>query len=187
VFIVIGVEAVQDPSKHVHVLEVAAVAVDPAGREAAAFESIVNPGGFEIPQDVLERTGLLRKDIQGAPDPGNAADKLRTFLGAYPEARIMAYNLDRAKRLLSIDPWKVASWGDCIREKLLMRTGVGDSEEVKLYDAAQLYKIPVAVTRRALSDARISVEIIGKMERRMHNVSEADFLREAEYIMENGL
>ena len=193
-YIIIGVEAVPHSgiAGGVHVIDIAAVMVDPACREVAAFESLVRPDEAvlaALKKETLEMTGLTPDELRAAPGPADAAERLRTFINANQGAAFVAYNVQRARRLLRDKPWGLSNpWNCSIRERVIDSLACEDAApDLKLYEAALFLKIPVPIKRRALSSARLGMEILGKMERETHNISDANFLREAEYTMEEGL
>jgi exonuclease len=189
---VMGVEVIPALA-YPKIIEVAAVIVGEKGKEIDSFESLVNPGG-EIDEKALETRGLSRRDLEEAPDPENAANRLRTFLGAYKNPEFRAFNLERAKRLFHPHPWNVSylSWGRSIgRAVLAFLESDGLIEEgvksLKLYESASFFKIPIPLRRRALPNARVSAEIFGKIAGFQDKITDRDFLREAEYLLEDGL
>jgi DNA polymerase III epsilon subunit-like protein len=191
-FIIFGVEALPHSSnKGPEVFEVAAIAMAPCCREMAAFESLVRPSEealWGLRKEALEMTGLSVDDLRSAPVAADAANRLRAFINANHATGYVAYNVRRARRLLGDKPWELAKpWEGSIRERVIDILPTDEIPDIKLYEAALFLKIPVPIKRRALSSARLCAEILGKMERGTHNISDANFLREAEYTMEEGL
>lgn len=185
--VIFGIRAFPSDRGH-QVFDIAAIAVDASGQDACVFESLVRPD-CAAPMDILEASGLRGRELELAPPPKAVGERLAQFLIAVQPASYWAFNVDRATRLIGKEPWDIKfNKESCLRTKVLRNFGEEDSPEFKLYDAARLLKTLVPLKRRALSDARVSIEILCKLQRMTHNIStNADFLREAEFILEEGL
>lgn len=81
--IVFGIEVIQRASCNPEIIEIAAVVVDEAGREADCFQSCVNPGKEALAglsREALEPSGISMDGLGGSPGRENVANSLRTFL-----------------------------------------------------------------------------------------------------------
>lgn len=189
----IGIEVIHRPDVSSEIIDIAAVLVGENGREKEAFQTAVNPGEKALAwiyENAVQAGGLSLEDLRAAPSPGNAAEGLQTFLKAHPGTTLNAFNLNRAKKLLSQPPWDIREgWGICIRHHMadLIEDESVSIESLKLYDVAKFLKIPIPIQRRAISDARLSAEIFGKLTKKSVNMADIDFLSEAQYIIEDGL
>jgi DNA polymerase III epsilon subunit-like protein len=200
-YIVLGIEAIQRVPAAPEVLEVAAVWIDQTGREAACFQTYVNPGMQTLEKICPKTFQAVKDDVAGLEnvlDAVEAARGLRAFLDTRPVAQVHAFNIDRAKRLLGKAPWNLnGRFGTDIRssvlEILMEREGWDDdsaeAKNLKLYDAAKAFGVPVPERRRALSDARMGAEILGKIKgmKDTIRVTRSDSIREAAYLLEDGL
>lgn len=190
-----GIELAQKTSFSPEIIEIAAVCLDETGTEKDRFESLVLPGAdilAALPVDALGSTGISREALAAAPAPAEAAGPLRAFLEAHKGALLHAFNLPRAKKLLGEAPWNVPAdrWGKDILEdisEIMEAEGVALGEHgLRLYDAAAFFRLPIPPKNRALPHARVSAEILGKMQKLLAKLSDTDFLTEARYLMEDG-
>jgi hypothetical protein len=171
----VGIETEGSSVYNARIVEIGAILVNSALSESAHFDAVLSPPA-----------------IKGV-SVDEAAASLRAFLDRAPEAKIQAFGIHKAKRLLGVAPWSVpeARWSDCVRKKaiehLISFRAIGKLPDgifklPGLWDTAAIFNVdPVMTGSRALGRARATHEIYAHLKDDM-NVAD-----EAKYMMENGL
>jgi DNA polymerase III epsilon subunit family exonuclease len=153
--VVIDVETTGTDAKMSDLIEVAAVKVQ-GTKVIDRWSTFVNPGRPIVGNQMH---GITDKDIQGAPSPKEAADKLLAFVG---DAMVVGHNVGFDLGFIE------EAVGDGFRFKpgtyldtlVIAREGYPGAESYKLGDLARFFGVELAQGHRALPDAEATADLL---------------------------
>lgn len=198
----VDVETTGRQAPQAHIIEVAAVVMDPYYREIDHFESLANPGEDALRSadpEALRVNRITPEMIREAPPVDLVAKKLNDFLDTYWGATFHSFNNEFDLQFLELPPWTIRHrrWGECVmnaamevmaRAQALRIRDDGKPKWPKLTEAAAFFKVPYGDGHRALHDCRVAgrihAEILKQREMAMAGRQASD---EARCMMEYGM
>jgi len=196
----LDVETTGRKSPRSHIIEVAAVALDPDFKEIAHFESLANPGeeALELADpEALLVNRITKEMVRSAPPAEEVARKLNAWLDQFWGSTFHAFNKEFDQWFLEKTPWtiKPRHWGECVMHAAMERMAIvgalgtrhdGTPKYPKLTEAAAFFKVPYGDGHRALHDCRVSGKIHAEILRqRAQDACEVD--DESLYLTDYGL
>ncbi len=153
--VVIDTETTGTDPKMSDLLEIAAVKIK-GTKVVDRWSTFVNPGRPIIGNQMH---GITDKDVNGAPSPKEAADKLLAFVG---DALIVGHNvgfdlgfIEEAKG----DGFRFQA-GTYIDTLVIARDGYPGAESYKLGDLAKFFGVELSQSHRALPDAEATANLL---------------------------
>ncbi len=153
--VVIDVETTGTDPKMSDLVEVAAVKIK-GTKVVDRWSTFVNPGRSIVGNQMH---GITDKDVQGAPSPKEAVEKLFAFIG---DALVVGHNVGFDIGFIE------AAMGDGFRVRpesyldtlVIARDGYPGAESYKLGDLARFFGVELSQSHRALPDAEATAELL---------------------------
>jgi DNA polymerase III epsilon subunit family exonuclease len=153
--VVIDVETTGTDPKMSDLVEVAAVKIK-GTKIVDRWSTFVNPGRPIVGNQMH---GITDKDVQGAPSPKEAVEKLFAFIG---DALVVGHNVGFDIGFVE------AAMGDGFRVRpesyldtlVIAREGYPGAESYKLGDLARFFGVELSQSHRALPDAEATAELL---------------------------
>jgi len=171
-FVVVDTETTGLDTASDHVIDVGAVRLDEDLEVVDRFTTLVDPG-VPVPLFVSRLTGITDADLAGAPEAGEALERLRAFVG---DCTLVGHNaafdrdmLAAAARRSGTRPLDGA-WFDTLEAALL------------LFPELDRHALPVLVeefgldrpAHRALPDAEATAEVLARLARRAAGLADVE-------------
>jgi polyribonucleotide nucleotidyltransferase len=154
--VVIDVETTGFDPKMSDLVEIAAVKV--RGTEIVdRWSTFVNPGRPIVGNQMH---GITDNDVQGAPSPKAAADRLLDFIG--PDALVVGHNVGFDISFIEEamgDGFRVRP-GSYIDTLVIAREGYPGAESYKLPELARFFGVELSQSHRALPDAEATANLL---------------------------
>ena len=153
--VVIDVETTGTDPKMSDLVEVAAVKIK-GTKIVDRWSTFVNPGRSIVGNQMH---GITDKDVQGAPSPKEAADKLLSFVG---DALIVGHNVGFDLGFIEEargDGFRFQP-GSYLDTLVIAREGYPGAESYKLGDLARFFGVELSQSHRALPDAEATAELL---------------------------
>jgi DNA polymerase III epsilon subunit-like protein len=197
----LDVETTGRPSPKSHIIEVAAVVLDPQFQEIGHFQSLANPGDEAMllaDPEALRVNRITPEMVRAAPPAEEVARRLRVWLDQFWGATFHAFNKEFDQWFLEKTPWtiKPRHWGECVMHAAMERMGSagalgtrydGTPKYPKLSEAAAFFKVPYGEGHRALHDCRIAGKVHAEIIRQRINEEECDPNDETLYLTDYGM
>ncbi len=153
--VVIDVETTGTDPKMSDLVEVAAVKIK-GTKIVDRWSSFVNPGRPIVGNQMH---GITDKDVQGAPSPKDAADKLLSFVG---DALIVGHNVGFDLGFIEEARGEGFRFqpGSYLDTLVIAREGYPGAESYKLGDLARFFGVELSQSHRALPDAEATAELL---------------------------
>ena len=153
--VVIDVETTGTDPKMSDLVEVAAVKIK-GTKIVDRWSTFVNPGRSIVGNQMH---GITDKDVQGAPSPKEAADKLLAFVG---DALIVGHNVGFDLGFIEEARGEGFRFqtGSYLDTLVIAREGYPGAESYKLGDLARFFGVELSQSHRALPDAEATAELL---------------------------
>ncbi len=153
--VVIDVETTGTDPKMSDLVEVAAVKIK-GTKIVDRWSTFVNPGRPIVGNQMH---GITDKDVQGAPSPKEAADKLLAFVG---DALIVGHNVGFDLGFIEEARGEGFRFqtGSYLDTLVIAREGYPGAESYKLGDLARFFGVELSQSHRALPDAEATAELL---------------------------
>jgi DNA polymerase III epsilon subunit family exonuclease len=153
--VVIDVETTGTDPKMSDLVEVAAVKIK-GTKVVDRWSTFVNPGRPIVGNQMH---GIADKDVQGAPSPKEAADKLLAFVG---DALIVGHNVGFDLGFIEEARGEGFRFqpGSYLDTLVIAREGYPGAESYKLADLARFFGVDLSQSHRALPDAEATAELL---------------------------
>ncbi len=153
--VVIDVETTGTDPKMSDLVEVAAVKIK-GTKVVDRWSTFVNPGRSIVGNQMH---GITDKDVQGAPSPREAADKLLAFVG---DALIVGHNVGFDLGFIEEARGEGFRFqpGSYLDTLVIAREGYPGAESYKLGDLARFFGVELSQSHRALPDAEATAELL---------------------------
>jgi DNA polymerase III epsilon subunit family exonuclease len=153
--VVIDVETTGTDPKMSDLVEVAAVKIK-GTKVVDRWSTFVNPGRPIVGNQMH---GITDKDVQGAPSPKDAADKLLSFVG---DALIVGHNVGFDLGFIEEARGEGFRFqpGSYLDTLVIAREGYPGAESYKLGDLARFFGVELSQSHRALPDAEATAELL---------------------------